>query len=140
MERIFEGLNEPTLWAGESPAWIARYYRAFLTNLHNLGGYWANYLLMLGLFFYVGVLPLLERAFVDVSGVVAALGLPVPPLAFVPYGLIGAFLGDHPLLNALWPMSSWRLSEARETLFSLVMFGVALDHWLLARNHRAIGE
>jgi len=109
-------------------------------NLHDLGGYWANYLLMIGFFCYVGVLPLLAQAFVDVRGVVAALALPVPPLAFVPYGLIGAFLGDHPLLTALWPMSSWRLSEARETLFSLVMFGVALDQWLLARNHRAIGE
>jgi hypothetical protein len=103
-------------------------------NVHNVGGYWANYLLMLGFFFYVGLLPLLERTFADVRGVVTAVGLPVPPLAFAPFGLIGAFLGDHPLLTALWPPSSWRLSEARETLFSLVMLGVALDRWLLARR------
>lgn len=109
-------------------------------NVHNLGGYWANYLLMLGIFFYVGVLPLLERAFVDVRVVVAACGLPVPSLAFVPYGLVAAFLGDHPLLTALWYPSSWRLSEAREALFSLVMLGVALDRWLRVRRSRAIGE
>jgi hypothetical protein len=32
---LFEGLNEPQLWSGEPPAWIAAYYRAFLIGLHN---------------------------------------------------------------------------------------------------------
>ena len=34
---LFEGLNEPTLWAGEPPEWIAAYYRAFLIGLHGYG-------------------------------------------------------------------------------------------------------
>lgn len=32
---LFEGLNEPQLWAGEPPAWTATYYVAFLVGLHN---------------------------------------------------------------------------------------------------------
>ena len=34
---LFEGLNEPQLWAGEPPDWTARYYRAFLVGLHGYG-------------------------------------------------------------------------------------------------------
>lgn len=33
---LFEGLNEPQLWAGESPAIVNRYYKRFLSNLHNI--------------------------------------------------------------------------------------------------------
>jgi hypothetical protein len=107
-------------------------------NLHNVGGYWANYLLMLGFFFYVGVLPLLERGFADVRGLVAWMALPVAPLAFVPFGLIGALLGDHPLLLKLWPPSAWRLSEGREVLFSVIMLGLALDQWLTSGGTKAV--
>jgi hypothetical protein len=31
---LFEGLNEPQLWAGEPPALTARYYHSFITRLH----------------------------------------------------------------------------------------------------------
>jgi hypothetical protein len=34
---LFEGLNEPQLWASEPPDLTARYYRAFLVGLHNYG-------------------------------------------------------------------------------------------------------
>jgi hypothetical protein len=101
-------------------------------NVHDIGGYWANYVLMLGIFFYLVALPILERLFVDVRGIVAFLGLPVPPLAFVPFGIVATFLGDHPRLMALWPASTWRLSEARETIFGVLMLGLALDQWLVA--------
>ena len=34
---LFEGLNEPQLWANEPPALVARYYKAFLNGLHAYG-------------------------------------------------------------------------------------------------------
>jgi hypothetical protein len=34
---LFEGLNEPMLWAVEPPDWTARYYKAFLEGLHSSG-------------------------------------------------------------------------------------------------------
>jgi len=34
---LFEGLNEPHLWADEPPAMTAVYYKVFLTNLHTYG-------------------------------------------------------------------------------------------------------
>jgi hypothetical protein len=35
---LFEGLNEPQIWtAGEAPAAVARYYRAFVMGLHDYG-------------------------------------------------------------------------------------------------------
>lgn len=34
---VFEGLNEPQLWANEPPAAVAEYYRAFLVGLHGYG-------------------------------------------------------------------------------------------------------
>jgi hypothetical protein len=34
---LFEGLNEPQLWAGEAPDLTARYYKAFLLGLHGYG-------------------------------------------------------------------------------------------------------
>jgi hypothetical protein len=34
---LFEGLNEPQLWANEPPDLTARYYKAFLTGLHGYG-------------------------------------------------------------------------------------------------------
>jgi hypothetical protein len=103
-------------------------------NFHNLGGFWANALLLLVFWFYVGALPLLARWFADVRGAAVLLGLPVPPLAFAPLGLAAALLGDHPDLRALWPPSSWRLSEAREVLFSLAMCGIGLWTWLDRRG------
>jgi len=36
---LFEGLNEPQLWANEPPDLTARYYRAFLVGLHGFGLY-----------------------------------------------------------------------------------------------------
>jgi hypothetical protein len=104
------------------------------TNLHNLGGYWANALLLLVFLGYLGVLPLLAAWFVDIRELAATIGLPVPPLAFVPFGLIGPFLGDHPLLRSLWPETTWRLSEAREAMFSLSMCGVAVCTWVQSRR------
>lgn len=34
---LFEGLNEPQLWANEPPDLTARYYKAFLVGLHDYG-------------------------------------------------------------------------------------------------------
>ena len=34
---VFEGLNEPQLWANEPPDLVARYYKAFLGRLHDYG-------------------------------------------------------------------------------------------------------
>lgn len=34
---LFEGLNEPQLWANEPPAMVARYYKSFLNGLHGFG-------------------------------------------------------------------------------------------------------
>ena len=31
---LFEGLNEPQLWAGESPSWTAAYYRQFALDMY----------------------------------------------------------------------------------------------------------
>jgi hypothetical protein len=34
---LFEGLNEPQLWANEPPDKVARYYKSFLAGLHGYG-------------------------------------------------------------------------------------------------------
>jgi len=34
---LFEGLNEPQLWANEPPPLVARYYKEFLAGLHGYG-------------------------------------------------------------------------------------------------------
>jgi len=94
-------------------------------NLHNVGGYWANNMMMLYFLGYVGLLPLLALFFMDVRYLEVRLAVPLGPVVFVPYAIVGVLLDERGALNRLWGSPPWRLSEARETLFSVVVLCIA---------------
>ena len=53
---------------------------------------------MLVLLLYIGV----QCLCADAGFIAGRSGLPVPPLAFAPWGVFLVFVGDHPWLTALW--------------------------------------
>jgi energy-coupling factor transporter transmembrane protein EcfT len=103
-------------------------------NVHNLGSYWANNVMMVFFLCYVGFLPLLSYGFQDIRYLVDRLAVPLPSLFFVPYGFIGPLLDEHNSFNWIWGSPPWRLSEAREALFSFVMLCIALEIFLKWRK------
>jgi len=109
-------------------------------NVHNLGNYWANNAMMVFFFCYVGLLPLLSYGFQDVRYLVDRLAIPLPPLFFVPYGFIGPLLDGHKSFNWIWGSPPWRLSEAREALFSFVMLCIATHIFLQWRQRFVTAE
>lgn len=65
---------------------------------------------------------------VDIRSVVTRLGVPFPPLELAPFGVLAALFDEHTIFARLWGSPPWRLSEARETLFAvLLLAAVAID-------------
>lgn len=108
-------------------------------NVHNIGGYWANDALAAFLFGYVILLPVLTRYCQDVRYVTTRLSVPMVPLALMPYGLLALFMDDHHVLSRLWGNPPWRLSEARETIFSVVVCCTSV-HTVLTWRRRLQGD
>lgn len=104
-------------------------------NLHNIGGYWANDALVAFLFVYVVLLPVLAQCFPDVRYMVTRLSVPMVPVALVPYGLVALFLDERYVLCRLWGNPPWRLSEAREMIFSAVVCCASAHAVLTWRRH-----
>ena len=96
-------------------------------SLHNMGGYWANQLMILFLLGYGVVLPLLARFFTDVRYAAARLRVPLVPLALLPFSAFALLLDEREFFNKFWDQPPWRLSEARETLFAAVMLCTAIE-------------
>ena len=53
---------------------------------------------------------------------------------FAPFGFVGVLMGEQDILNRLWGSPPWRLSEAREMLFSAVILGTAIHVFLQCRR------
>ncbi len=96
-------------------------------NLHNIGGYWINQLMMMFCFAYVCVLPILARWFIDVRYMVERLKIPLAPMALVSFGVVGLLMDERDFFNRLWGNPPWRLSEARETLFSVIFLCMVIQ-------------
>ena len=79
---------------------------------------------------YVGLLPLLTFFFLDIRYIVDRLTIPLPPLLFTPYGFIGVLLDEHKVFSRLWGSPPLRLSEMRETLFSIIVLGISLHAYI----------
>ena len=98
-------------------------------NIHNLYGYWANRLMMIFFFVYLAFLPVTGRLFADMHYLVQRLGIPVGPLAFVPWTLIALLMGDNHRQRAIWGNPEWRLSEASEVIFGILVLGTTIAYY-----------
>jgi hypothetical protein len=102
-------------------------------NLHNIKTSLANRVMVLFFVFFVGILPLLHHYFVDVRYIVDRLGIPIAPLAFVPYGFISPALHEYAFYGST---HLGFLGELREALFSFVMLGIGINTWLVGKQYR----
>jgi hypothetical protein len=133
--------------AGEEVSW-GQHYLGFGTpevikehnlqeefNFHNIGSYWANMVMILFFFSYVVCLPVLALLFQDIRYLVDRLAIPLSPATFIPFGCIGVLFDEHDAISRLWGTPPWRLSEAREALFTCIILCVAV---LFLLNNRSL--
>jgi hypothetical protein len=102
-------------------------------NLHNINTSLTNRLMVLFCAVFIGFLPLLQRYCVGIRYVVERLGVPIAPLAFVPYGFISLALHEYAFYGST---HLWFLGELRETLFSFVALGIGIHTWLIWQQCR----
>jgi len=102
-------------------------------TLHNINTSLANHLMVLFFVVFVGVLPLLHHYFVEIRYIVDRLGIPIAPLAFVPYGFISPALHEYAFYGST---HLGFLGELREALFSCVMLGIGINTWLIWKKYR----
>lgn len=103
-------------------------------NLHNLDSHFTNHLATLFFLVYLVLLPLASFLFPQQRYANDRLAIPIAPLAFVPFAVVGMSMVDHTVFKQLWgnPPGGF-IGEARETLFGIVMLGVAI-RFLLQRQ------
>ena len=99
-------------------------------NLHNVGGYWANNMLLAFFVVFVGVLPILARCFWDVRYACERLHIPVASLLLVPIALMSFIFDEREPFASLFYHPVWRLSELREALFGIVMLALCGEFWI----------
>jgi len=95
-------------------------------TIHNIGGRWANQVMILFFLSYIGIAPILGALFVDVRYLFDRLFLPLAPLWIAPWGFIGILFDEREVFSRLWGSPPWYLDEARETLFGVAILGVML--------------
>ncbi|MEW6755792.1 MAG: hypothetical protein AB1505_33165 [Candidatus Latescibacterota bacterium] len=123
-------------WLGfATPDFLAERNVQRETNLHNLGGYWFQHVSFLGVLSVGVLLPLAARLVGVVAYVVDRLRLPVPSLSLLPFAVAAVVFEDHGVMLRLWGNPPWRLSEARETVFAVVILCAAIQ--LAARARQA---
>ena len=93
-------------------------------TLHNMGGRWANQIMILFFLGYVGFAPMLGAAFVDIRYLYERLNIPCAPLWFTPWAFLGILFDERDLFSHLWGSPPWCLDEVRETLFGVIMLGI----------------
>lgn len=98
-------------------------------NLHNISTHWTNHLMVLFFLSYVGVMPLAALFSREIRYVVQRLNVPLCPLAFVPFAFIGLSMSEA--FPNVWGNPLWSPNEARETLFGLIMMGIAVSFFLI---------
>lgn len=95
-------------------------------TIHNMGGRWANQVMILFFLGYIGLAPIMGGLFVDVRYLFDRLNIPLAPIWFVPWAMIGVLFDERAFFSRLWGNPPWYLDEARETLFGVVMLGVMM--------------
>ncbi len=108
-------------------------------TLHNLGGRWANQVMIVFFFLYIGIAPVLAFFFVDVRYILDRLCIPLAPIAFAPYGFVGVLFDEREVFSRIWGHPPWYLDEGRETIFAVAVLGVVL-HWDRLWRKRRRGE
>ncbi len=103
-------------------------------NFHNIGTHWANHLMVLFFLSYVGLLPSLAWVFKEIRYVIDRLNIPLAPAAFVPFAFVGVSMSEAS--RRLWGTPLWSPNEARETLFGVVMLGVAIAYWMRLKERK----
>lgn len=122
-----EELNWGQHWFGfETPGFLKLLNDKGEANLHNIDTALINHLMVIFFFLYGGLLPVCARICPQIRYVVDRLDIPLAPLPFVPFALIGSVLSDYVVLQDLWEKQLWGFSEARETLFGIIMLGMAI--------------
>ncbi len=109
-------------------------------NLHNINTHLANHMMVFFFLFYIGILPVMSRLLSQIRYVFERVNIPLCPGAFAPFAFIGVLMGDHDLFSNLWGNPPWRISEARETLFGVIMLGVSISFYLTSKDRHSITE
>lgn len=100
-------------------------------NLHNLDSHFANHLATLFFLTYMILLPVSSFLLPQQRYATDRLAIPMAPLAFLPFAIAGASMVDHAVFKKLWGNPPYFfIGEARETLFGILMLGVAIRFWL----------
>lgn len=105
-------------------------------NLHNISTHLANHLMVLFFLCYVGLLPVVTYYLSEVRYVVERLNIPLCPLVFAPFAVVGVSMSEA--IPGVWGNPLWSPNEARETLFGVIMLGVSISYYL-TRNERLDG-
>ena len=100
-------------------------------NFHNINSAFANHLMVVFFFFYVGVLPLFARLFREVRFVLERLNIPICPLILSPFAFVGVIMSDYGAFSDLWGNPPMKIQEGRETLFGVIMMGVSIRFFLV---------
>lgn len=95
-------------------------------TLHNMGGRWANQVMILFFVGYIGIAPLLSRYFVDMRFLYRWLNVPMAPEAFAPFAFVSVLMDERQTFSRIWGNPPWYLDEGREVMFGVAMLGVAV--------------
>ena len=120
-----------------TPEYLARLNRKDEFNLHNVDGHFANHLATIFFLVYLIMLPITSFISPHTRYVIDKLALPLAPLAFVPFAIVGVSMVDHAALENLWGNPPDFLGEARESLFGIITLGVSIRFLLQRRTASA---
>jgi hypothetical protein len=109
-------------------------------NFHDLVIYdinvnrYVKVLFKLFVFFYVVVLPILNKSSKEIDAKCRAFCIPIPPLAFIPFALLAFLFGIkhyEGLSLVLYPIPGWlNREDVIETLFGLIALGTIISSFL----------
>jgi hypothetical protein len=106
-------------------------------NFHNINSHLFNHLMVAFFLAYGVLLPCLSALSIELRYIIDRLRIPVWPPSFVPFAMIGVSMNDHPIFQSLWLNPPWSLSEARETLFGILILGVSIGFYIIQKqNHQ----
>jgi len=118
-------------WIGfETPDFLFSVNSQEEFNIHNINSHFFNHIQVIFFLLYTVIFPILAQLFLEVRYFFDRLLLPLCPLAFVPFAVAGVLMGDHASLSGLWGNPRWGISEARETLFGIIILGTAIQFYL----------
>lgn len=103
-------------------------------NFHNIGSYWMNHMLAVGILVYFVCFPILGKFYKQIQYAQDRSGIPLPPLSFIPLALVAVAMDEHAVIARLWGNPPWRLSEGRELIFSACIFSASVIMMVYRKN------